>query len=236
MKQEEVASCPVIDVKVPTDSLLLKENSEMKVWKNCNWIKRRECIIPISCRHQSFYQSPSGKPRWEFTLPRYCWWPQPATASTALLWWWHDEDWNVTSFRRDALAPSNAWQKIRQRQGIQRFIDRRRHLLQASFQETQIKDWVLYQLVTVPTSQIFAVSVGQHMRTNRNSNDGRRTTYSSHNRQEHWQFVCGINGKAVGNGHSHPTESVLLPRSLKAHIIKAMHFVFFYFIFFHFSN
>ena len=77
----------------------------------CEWIKSAECIIPLSCRRQSFYQSPWGRPRWEATLPRCCWRPQQATASTALLWWWHDEDWNVTSSSCDALHNSDAWQK-----------------------------------------------------------------------------------------------------------------------------
>ena len=103
--------------------------------------------------------------------------------------------------------------KFRHRETIKRSKDGRRHHLQASFQETKIEHWVLYQLATAPTSQIFAVSVGQHMQPTRNSNEGPGTTHSSHNRPEYWQLVCGINGKTVCNGHSKPTESFLLPRS-----------------------
>ena len=36
------------------------------------------------------------------------------------------------------------------------------HLLQALFQETQIKDWVVYQFVSVPNSQILARRCRQH--------------------------------------------------------------------------
>ena len=77
---------------------------------NCDRIKSAECIIPLSCRRQSLYQSPWGRQRWEATPPRCCWRPQPATASTALRWWWHDGNWNVTSSSRDDLHPSDAWQ------------------------------------------------------------------------------------------------------------------------------
>ena len=103
--------------------------------------------------------------------------------------------------------------KVRHREGIHRSKDERGHLLQASFQQTMIKYWVLYQLAAVTTSQIFFESVGQHMLPTRNCNEGRRTTHSSHDRPEHWQLVCGINGKMVCNGHSNPTESVLLQRA-----------------------
>ena len=105
MEQAEIASRHLINIEIATDSLLLKENSKMKVWKlQMNQrIKSAECIIALSCRRQSFHQSPWGRPRWEATLPRCCWRPQPATALTALLWWWHDEDWNVISSSRDAL-------------------------------------------------------------------------------------------------------------------------------------
>ena len=73
----------------------------------------------------------------------------------------------------DAAADFSSRLKLRHTEGIQRSKDGRRHLLRASLQETQIKDWVLHQLVTVLASQIFAVRVGQHMRLARNSNEGR---------------------------------------------------------------
>ena len=100
--------------------------------------------------------------------------------------------------------------KFRHGERIRRSKDGRGDILQTSLQETQIKDGVLHQLVTVPTSQIFAVRVGQHMGPARNSNKGRRTNHCSHNWSKHWQLVCGINGKTVYNGHSNPTESALL--------------------------
>ena len=101
--------------------------------------------------------------------------------------------------------------KLRLREGIPRSKHGRGHLLQASFQKTQIKDGVLRKLVTVPTSQIFAVRVGQHMRPPRNSNERRWTTHSSHNWPQHWYLVCWINGKKVCNSHSNPTECAFLP-------------------------
>ena len=103
--------------------------------------------------------------------------------------------------------------KLRHREGIQRSRDGRGNFLQVSLQKTQIEPWVLYQLVTKLNSQIFVLSVGQHMRPTRNSNQGRRTTHSSHNWPEQWQVVCGITGEAVCIGHGNSAEAVLLPRS-----------------------
>ena len=80
--------------------------------KIANELKSAECIIPPNCRRQSFYQSLWGRPRWEATLPRCCWRPQQAKASTAIRWWWHGEDWNGTSSSSDALHPSDAWKKL----------------------------------------------------------------------------------------------------------------------------
>ena len=102
---------------------------------------------------------------------------------------------------------------FRHRGGIQKFKDGRSYLLQARFQEKPIEYWVLYQLVTVPTSQLIAVSVGRHMRPTRISNKERLIIHSSQNWLEHWQVLCGINGEAVCNDCGNPTESVLLPRS-----------------------
>ena len=147
---------------------------------NCKWIKSAECNIPLSCRGQSFYQSPWGRPRWEATLPQCCCQPQPAGdyGMTKTGTWHHPIAMLCTLQTLD--------DELRQREGIQRSKDRRGYLLQASFQETQIKDWVLYQLMTLPTSQILDVGVGQHMRPTRNSNKGRWTTHCSHNWPEHW--------------------------------------------------
>ena len=109
-EQAEFASRHLVDMKVAIDSLLLKKTARRRRERICNRIKSGDCIIPVSCCRQSFYQSPSGKPQKEATLPRCCWRPQPETELTTLLWWWHEEDWNVTSSCRDALPPSNAWQ------------------------------------------------------------------------------------------------------------------------------
>ena len=78
--------------------------------KIANEIKPAECIIPLSCRRQFFDQSLWGTPRWEVTPPRCCWRPQQETATTALRWWWHCEDWIGTSSNRDVRHPSDAWQ------------------------------------------------------------------------------------------------------------------------------
>ena len=63
--------------------------------------------------------------------------------------------------------------KFRHREGIQRSKDGRGDFLQASLQETQIKNGTLHQPVRVPTSQISPVRVAQHMQPARNSNQGR---------------------------------------------------------------
>ena len=57
MEQTEFAAGHLINIKIAIDSLLLKENStnegvEMEMKQSA------ECIIPICCRRQSFYQSP----------------------------------------------------------------------------------------------------------------------------------------------------------------------------------
>ena len=71
--------------------------------------------------------------------------------------------------------------KFRHRERIRRSKDGRRKLFQTSLQETPFEDWVLNMLAFVPTSQILAVSVNQHMPPTGNSNKGRQTTQSSHN-------------------------------------------------------
>ena len=63
MEQAEFASCHLVDMKVAIDSLLLKQTATRRRERTCNRIKNGECIIPLSCRCQSFYQSPSGKPQ-----------------------------------------------------------------------------------------------------------------------------------------------------------------------------
>ena len=69
MKQEELAFCHLIDLgKTIIEALLLKENSKMKMCKKLQLEKSGDCIIPLSCRRRSFYQSPQGKPRWEPTM------------------------------------------------------------------------------------------------------------------------------------------------------------------------
>ena len=64
------------------------------------------------------------------------------------------------------------YNKFCHREGIQRPKDGRGHFLQSSLQETKIKNGILHQLVRVPTSQMFPVSVAQRMRPARNSNQG----------------------------------------------------------------
>ena len=56
MEQAELAAGHLINIKVAIDSLLLKrkhphEGVEIKMRESA------ECIIPIGCRRQSFYQS-----------------------------------------------------------------------------------------------------------------------------------------------------------------------------------
>ena len=112
MEQAEFAAGHLIDVEIAIDSLLLKRKQQGEEVKFANELKRAESIIPLSCRHQSFDQSPWGTPQWEATPPRCCWRPQQETASTALQWWWHGEDWTGTSSNRDVRHLSDAWQWI----------------------------------------------------------------------------------------------------------------------------
>ena len=58
MKQAEFASGHLIDVEIAIDSLLLKAKQQDEGAKIANELKSAECIIPLSCRRQSFYQSP----------------------------------------------------------------------------------------------------------------------------------------------------------------------------------
>ena len=57
-----------------------QQDEEVKI---ANELNSAECIIPLSFRRHSSYQSPWDRPQWEATLPRCCWRPQQATASTA---------------------------------------------------------------------------------------------------------------------------------------------------------
>ena len=107
--------------------------------------------------------------------------------------------------------------KFRHRQRIERSKDGRRHLLQASFQETQIEYWP-----ALPSSDYwgdcthfpnFRRKCRPTHATNRKEQQGTPNHHSSHNWPEHWQTVCGITGEAVCNGHNNPTEVVFLPRS-----------------------
>ena len=58
MEQAEFASGHLIDVKIAIDSFLLKENSKDERFKIENELKSAQGIKPLSCRCQSFYQSP----------------------------------------------------------------------------------------------------------------------------------------------------------------------------------
>ena len=58
MEKVEFASGRLIDVKIAIDFLLLKENSKDEGLKIEKELKSAQCIIPLSCRRQSFYQSP----------------------------------------------------------------------------------------------------------------------------------------------------------------------------------
>ena len=57
MEQTEFAAGHLINIKIAIDSLLLKEKAQMKDWK-LEMKQSAECIIPLCCRRQSFYQSP----------------------------------------------------------------------------------------------------------------------------------------------------------------------------------
>ena len=58
LEHAEFASGHLIDVRIAIDSLLLKENSKEEGLKIENELKSAQCIIPLSCRRQSFYQFP----------------------------------------------------------------------------------------------------------------------------------------------------------------------------------
>ena len=57
MEQTEFAAGHLINIKIAIDSLLLKEKAQMKERK-LEMKQSAECIIPLCCRRQSFYQSP----------------------------------------------------------------------------------------------------------------------------------------------------------------------------------
>ena len=57
MEQTEFAARHLINIKIAIDSLLLKtrsKNEEVEIAKE----QSAECIIPLCCRRQSFFQSP----------------------------------------------------------------------------------------------------------------------------------------------------------------------------------
>ena len=56
MEQAEFAAGHLIDVKLAIDSLLLKRKQQHEEVEIANE-KSAECIIPLSCRRQSSYQS-----------------------------------------------------------------------------------------------------------------------------------------------------------------------------------
>ena len=56
MEQAELAAGHLIDVKIAIDSLLLKRKQQHEEVEIANEIKSAECIIPLNCRRQSFYQ------------------------------------------------------------------------------------------------------------------------------------------------------------------------------------
>ena len=58
MEQVEVASCYLINMEIAINSLLLKRKQQEKGVEIANELKSSECITPLSCCHQSFYQSP----------------------------------------------------------------------------------------------------------------------------------------------------------------------------------
>ena len=57
MEHAEFASSHLIDVKVATDSLLLKGKQQDEGVKITNKLKNAECIIPLSCRRKFRDQS-----------------------------------------------------------------------------------------------------------------------------------------------------------------------------------
>ena len=57
MEQAKFASSHLIDVKVATDSLLLKGKQQDEGVKITNKLKNAECIIPLSCRRKFCDQS-----------------------------------------------------------------------------------------------------------------------------------------------------------------------------------
>ena len=54
MEQAEFVFRHLVDIKVAMGSLLLKKTARRRLERNCKRIKSGECIIPLSCRHQSF--------------------------------------------------------------------------------------------------------------------------------------------------------------------------------------
>ena len=58
MEQAEFASGHKIDVEIAFDSLPMKKKQKDEGVKIANTLKSAECITPLSCRRQSFYQSP----------------------------------------------------------------------------------------------------------------------------------------------------------------------------------
>ena len=58
MEQAEFASCHLIDIEIAIDSFFLKKKLQDECVKIANELKSAECIILLSCRRESFYQSP----------------------------------------------------------------------------------------------------------------------------------------------------------------------------------
>ena len=60
MEPAEFAAGHLIGVKIAIDSLLLKRKQQHEEAEIANEMKSADCIIALSCRRQSFYQSLSG--------------------------------------------------------------------------------------------------------------------------------------------------------------------------------
>ena len=58
MEQAKSASCHLIDIEIAIDSFLVKRKERDEGMKIATELKSAECNIPLSCRRQSFYQSP----------------------------------------------------------------------------------------------------------------------------------------------------------------------------------
>ena len=63
MEHAEFASCHLIDKKNSHRFASCKRKQQYEGVQIANELRSAECIIPLSCSHQPFFQSSSGRPR-----------------------------------------------------------------------------------------------------------------------------------------------------------------------------